>query len=174
MRKAHRRSHAPQASDQTLPLLRRQATLHRGYVFADQYRRSGGALMRSASWPTRVGGLALRIRQLSATFTPTAPLRGRPRKVKRYYFQCKCGQLRGRNARSPCACGRPPASWSPDTVRAWLASRRKHKRWLAKNGYCICRGCGIIRYADSTCSRCGERPRNLRHLVRRKRIQAGE
>ena len=121
----------------------------------------------AATWPARVGNLLRRIRPLSATFVAPGPLRGRPKKVRRYYFQCGCGQLRGKNARSPCDCGRPPASWSPATVRAWRIAQRKHTRWLAKQGYCVCKGCGVIRYADSTCSRCGERPRDVRRLVRR-------
>ena len=102
---------------------------------------------------------------------PHQALHGSAKKIRRYYVVCACGYRRGRNARFPCACGAPPASWSAAEARAYWAAKRKHIQWLAKQGYCYCESCRGIRYALARCS-CGSPAIAEEQLRQLKRISA--
>lgn len=84
---------------------------------------------------------------------PHQTLHGSARRVRRHYFRCTCGYLRGRNARFPCSCGAPPASWGAAKVREHAREQRRLRRFLADQRMCIC-ACGVIRYAAEACA-CG-------------------
>ena len=66
---------------------------------------------------------------------PHQTLHGSPGRIWRFYYQCGCGYLRGRNARSTCShCGRPPSSWSRSAVRAYRAELRRRVRfWVERD-----------------------------------------